>query len=135
MKEYKKSYKGLILWLIIFCILYFSVIFLPELNTRLTTAVMDNIMTISIFILTYIIYKTESVYWYNGTSFEDALEAGSERRKKFAFEHMKRFGIFALVYFIYSLISLALKIPYGFDIFAAAAGLIAAAFSTNKIKL
>ena len=48
----------------------------------------------------YIIYVTENIYWINGLEYEKALLAGSERRKKFALQHLKRMGaatIFGLV--------------------------------------
>lgn len=97
MKEYKKSYLGFVLWIIGFCIALSACAFLPETDIHITVAVLDNIMTVGCFILSFIIYKTEYVYWYNGTSYEDAKAAGTERRKKFALEHMKRFGFLQCV--------------------------------------
>ena len=135
MEEYKKSYKGFVLWLIGFCIAYFPCIFLPDTTVQILVAVLDNIMTVGCFVLTFIIYKTEYVYWYNGTSYEEAKAAGSERRKQFALEHMKRFGYFALAFLIYSIISIIIGVPYGIDITVAVVGIVAVAISTIKIKL
>ena len=72
MEVYKKSYTGFVVWLIGFCVVVVGACFLPNLGTQLTLAVVDNASTIGIFILTLLIYQTESVYWYNGTSYEDA---------------------------------------------------------------
>ena len=106
MEVYKKSYTGFVIWLIGFCVLTVGACFLPNLSTQLTLAVVDNACTIGIFILTFLIYQTEYVYWYNGTSYEDAKAAGSERRKAFALAHMKRFGYFALAFLAYTVVSL-----------------------------
>lgn len=59
-----------------------------------------NTMTIGITGLMYVIYKTEKVYWINGIEYEKVPLASSERRKKFALQHLKRMGtatIFGLV--------------------------------------
>lgn len=133
--EYKKSYLGFWLWLLAMCALSFMCAFLPEMDEQIMIAIIDNIMTSSCFVLTVIVYLTENIYWYNGTSYEDALNAGKERRKKFALAHMKRFGIFAGVFLLYSVISILLGIPYGVDIVVVVAGLVITAISTVKIKL
>lgn len=111
MEVYKKSYTGFVIWLIGFCVLTVGACFLPNLSTQLTLAVVDNACTIGIFILTFLIYQTEYVYWYNSTSYEEAKAAGSERRKAFAMAHMKRFGYFALVFLAYTVVSLMLGFP------------------------
>jgi hypothetical protein len=133
--EYKKSYLGLILWIIGMLVVFFGSSFLPDMGMQIRIAIADNIMTISVFILTVIIYFTENVYWYNGTSYEEGLLAGSDRRKAFALAHMIRFGILAGAFLLYSFVSIVLGIPYGVDIAVATIGIIVAAFSTMKIKL
>ncbi|MGN0318518.1 MAG: hypothetical protein ACI4E1_11370 [Lachnospira sp.] len=133
--EYKKSYLGFVLWMIAFIAVDIGSGFIKLPTVHMTVALFDNIMIVGIFVLSFIIYKTEAVYWYNGTEYEDARDAGSERRKKFALEHMKRFGCFAAGFLIYSIASLLLDIPYGFDIIVAVIGIVAAAISTINIKL
>lgn len=135
MEVYKKSYAGFVIWLIVFCAIVTGACFLPNLSTQLTLAIVDNASTIGIFILTFMIYQTGYVYWYNSTSYEDAKAAGSKRRKAFALAHMKRFGYFALEFLVYTVISLMLGIPYGVDITIAWVGILIAAVSTLKIKL
>ena len=135
MREYKKSYTGFIIWLILFCVCCIGVCFIPKTNTKFEIAMVGNIMIIGCFVLSLIIYLTEYVYWYNGTSYEDAKAAGSERRKKFALEHMKRFGLFALGFMVYTIISFVLKISFGIDITIAGIGIVAVSLSTIKIKL
>lgn len=135
MEVYKKSYTGFVLWLIVFCVISVGACFLPNLSTQLTLAIVDNACTIGIFILTFLIYQTGYVYWYNSTSYEDAKAAGSERRKAFALAHMKRFGSFALAFLVYSVASLMVGLPYGFDIAIACVGILAVALSTINLKL
>lgn len=135
MKEYKKSYFGFWVWLLLFCVLTFGVCLIPKIKIQIIIAFVDNIMTIGCFVLSFIIYKTEYIYWYNGTSFEEAKEAGSDRRKRFALAHMKHFGYFALGFLIYSVISIFVGIPYGIDIAIVSVGIVLTAISTINIKL
>ena len=93
MEVYKKSYTGFVIWLIGFCVVVVGACFLPNLGTQLTLAVVDNASTIGIFILTLLIYQTEYVYWYNGTSYEEAKAAGSERKVRA--EGISVLGVFA----------------------------------------
>lgn len=134
--DYKKSYKGFTLWLIGFCAASVLCIFLPEkIGTQILIAIIDNVITIGCFVLAFMIYKNGAVYWYNSTSYEDALAAGAERRKNFALKHMKRFEYFALFFLIYSIVSIWIGIPYGIDFTIAVVGIIAVAVSTINIKL
>ena len=80
--EYRKSYRGLVLWLVGYTALSLAPTLLPEgtdpgieirLVLALTAAAVAGLMAI--------IWKTESVYWINGTSFEQARDAGSDRRR------------------------------------------------------
>lgn len=133
--EYKKSYRGFVIWMIAFCAAIFGAAYLSMPDIHFTVALLGNIMTISIFLLAFIIYKTDSVYWYTGIEFEEARDAGRERRDKFALAHTKRFGYLAAAYLIYSIVSLLLNIPYGFDITLVLIVIVAAAISTINIKL
>lgn len=83
MEEYKKSYKGFIVWIVLFCAVNVGVCLFP-LETEITLRIVDNICTLGVAALTYIIYKTEQIYWYSGMSFAEARDAGSEKRKEFA---------------------------------------------------
>lgn len=135
MNEYKKSYKLFILWIIGTIITSFLPAFLHEMKLQIMLAIVDNILTIDIFLLTLIIYLTESVYWYNGTTFEQARDAGSKRRKAFAAAHMKRFGIFALAYLVYSILSILIGLPSALDVVVVVIGIVVVAISTINIKL
>ena len=76
--ELKKSYKGLIFW----GLGYTAAIFCPLFSTHDTALVMRlimNITTAGMALLCGIILKTEAVYWFNGTEYEEAVKAGTER--------------------------------------------------------
>ena len=133
--ELKKSYKGFIIWMLGFCAVCFILPFYPVKDTGVLLRIIDNICTIGIALLAFIIYKTEYVYWYNGTTYEEAVKAGSERRKAFAWQHLKRFGLFALVFLVFSVMMQVMNMTYWIDIIVAVIGLVAVAISTINIKL
>lgn len=132
--ELKKSYKGFIIWMVGFCVASFAVVFVP-LEGLVLARVVQNVCTVGIAVLAYIIYKTGYIYWYNGTSYEDAVKAGEERRKEYAWKHFRRFGIFAVAYFIFSMIGLYIGINYWIDFAVFMVGFIGVAVSTIQFKL
>ncbi len=133
--EYKKSYTGFILWLISFLVLFFTLPFLPIKDEALITRITLNFMTIYLVLLMYLIYKTEYIYWFNGTTYQEALEAGSQRRKQFAYRHLLHFGIFSITSLIISSLLHIFHLAYWIDIVMICLGVIITAFSTIKIKL
>ena len=135
MKEYKKSYKGLIIWLAAFLAVSFAVPFLPKLGEDVLTLIMMNIVSLSTAILAGIIYKTESVYWYTGIEFEQAEKAGSRARKEYALKHFRLFSIYAAAVLVYSAAAYFIKIPIAFTITVITLGLIITALCTIKFKL
>ena len=133
--EYKNSYRGLIKWLLWFLVSIFAIPFLPINDVALLTRLSLNVMTLNIVLLMFIIYKTESIYWFNGMPYKDALNAGSEKRKAFAFKHLKFFGLYALFFFVLSVLLHIFYAPFWIDITVCCIGLIVVALSTNVIKL
>lgn len=131
----KKSYTGFVVWLIGFVVLIMLPSFLPTEDIGLIVRLIDNIMTISLEILMLIIYKTEKVFWINGVSYEAAVEAGSDRRRAYALRYVKRFGIFAATFLLYSVIAQVLRLPFEIDIAAVTVGIVVCAFSTIQFKL
>ena len=73
----KKSYKGFIAWLVLFCVVMFVIIFIDIKNINLVGLVLGNYMFIALAILTGMIYKNEAIYWYSGMSYQEAIEATS----------------------------------------------------------
>ena len=133
--ELKKTYKGFVVWLIAFCAASILVCFLPIGDYILMIRLVCNICSLGVAVLAIIIYKTEYVYWYNGTSYEEAVEAGAARRKAFAWKHVKSFGTFALFFLVYSILSQCLHIHYMIDIIIFTGGILAAAFGTMRYQL
>lgn len=135
MKTYAKSYKGLVLWFLGFLVLVFCIPILPTQNANLLTLAVMNLMSLSMAVLTWIIWKNEKIYWYNGIEFEKAKQATREQRKRYALRHAKRFTFFALAGLVYSAVAFHWNIPIGFTITVMGLGIVAVALSTIKIKL
>ena len=135
MEEYKKSYKGFIVMLLLFAAVLFAIILIPTEDEKLVALLIFNIAVVWMTLLTWVIYKTEKIYWYTGLEYEDAVKASSEQRKKFAMQHFKRFAIFTVIYIVYSAISYIINLGIGFDIAIGTVGIIAVAISTMNIKL
>ena len=133
--EYKKSYKGIVWWILVFFALPGALALLPIKDEALMTRIFLNVAGLLLTLLMYVIYRTEAVYWINGVEFEQARDAGSERRKRFALRHLERFGWFALLYFLYSIAAQMAGLGFGLDIMLWVVGMIAAALSTIHIKL
>lgn len=131
----KKSYRGFVLWMITFCVLTFGCAFLPLHDPALLLRIILNLCTIAVAVLTYIIYRNQAVYWYNGVRFEDAVQAGPERRRTYALRHCKRFCALALAYFLFSAAAQLTGLTYWIDVIAVTVGLIAVAVSTTGIRL
>lgn len=133
--ELKKSYKGLVWFMVGFAAALFALCFLPTEDEALMSRLICNLSTAGMALLAWIVYRTEYVYWYNGTEYEEAVAAGSERRKAFARKHLNSFAACALGYLLYSALAQALDWPWWIDLVLCFVGLIAAAVSTIKIKL
>lgn len=134
-KEYKKDYRGFIIWLIAFIGAIFIVPIIPTENVNFITLVIMNIMSISMAILTGIIYLYEKIYWYTGITYEDAVKVSSERRKEYAMKQFKRFAIFAVVFFFYSVIAFCADLSIVWSIQVSLFGIVGVAISTITIKL
>lgn len=136
-EEYKKSYSGFIIWMVLFIAAMSVLPLFPIIQEKekIGILIIGNLVTISMAILTLIIYVNDKIYWYNGISYEEAKECGAKLRKKCAFRHFKRFGIFAMIYLIYSMISVIADFPYAADVYYLFIGIVITAISTIGIKL
>ena len=128
----KKSYGGLVLWLMGYLALTLACCFLPE--KAMLRGVMQ-VMSLGVAVLIYMIYVNEKVYWINGVTFEEALKATSAQRKAFALRHLKIFLWFAVPYFLFSCASYALEWSPWIDFAIGCVGIIAAALFTIPIHL
>ena len=132
---YKKSYTGFILWMIAFVAALLAICFLPVEDEQVLMRLILLLMAWSMTGMAFIIWKTESVYWYNGTTFEEAEAAGSERRKAFAWKHLKIFGVYALAASVLSALMQLLGWSAWIDFTLATLGLVVAACMTIPLKL
>lgn len=101
----KKSYKGFMAWLVLFCVGVLAIIFMDIKNIDLVGLVLGNYMFITLAILTGMIYKNEAIYWYTGISYQEACAVTSKQRKEYAYKHFIRFFITCLLYLFYSIIA------------------------------
>ena len=131
MKE-EKSYFGLAVWLAGYLVATALCIWLPE--SMMLRGIMQ-VCSLGICVLIYMIYVNEKVYWINGVTYEEALAATSEQRKAFVMAHLKRFGWFAVPFFLFSCLSWALEWSEWIDFAVGCLGMIAVAVSTINIKL
>ena len=133
--ELKKSYRGLVLWMLVFLAGMTGICLLPMEDGAVLTRLMMSWMSVAVALLAFIIWRTEQVYWYNGTEYEAAVEAGSERRKAFGWKHFRIFGGYALLQVIFSCVLHLIGARWWIDIVVTCVGLCAAAFATMPIKL
>lgn len=131
----KKSYKGLILWMIGYPAVLIGAAFLPTKDVGLLVRVIDGLTMVSVVVLMLIIWKTEKVFWFTGMSFEEAVEAGSARRKAYAWKHVKLFGIFAAAFLLFSVVAQVLHFSIAVDLAVLMVGMIAVGVFSMKFKL
>jgi len=133
--ELKKSYRGFVWWMLGFVAGMLAIAFLPLEDAGVILRVLFSFTAADVALLAYIVWRTEQVYWYNGTEYEAAVAAGSERRKAFAWRHFRIFGWYALGQVAFCLAMHLMGLPWWIDIIVFCVGLCAAAFSTIKIRL
>lgn len=131
----KKSYKGFAVWLIAFIAATLALGLLSTQDIALLMRLILLLMAWGIAALAFIIWRTEQVYWYNGTSYEEAEAAGSERRKEFAWKHLRLFGGYALGLSVFVWVMHMLGVSAWVDFTVGTVGLIATGCCTMPIKL
>ena len=130
----KKSYKGLIYWLIGFLAAMFSLSFLPIENTKLITNLCILMCTAGVTLLLYIVYRYDKIYWINGVMYEDAVKWSRQQRDRFTWRHFEVFGKFLCLHIVFALISHFFNFPLWIIITVPTIGLIITAISTIRIK-
>lgn len=137
-KTYKKTYKGFLIWMLL---IFSLMLIVPALQLVIKdNDILTKVVLLLIFwlmdLLLFIIYKGEYVYWFSGgPDFETAKAAGTDRRKNYAFRHLKIFLKASTIYTVYMVVSLSLCFHIGWDISLFAIALVSAAFCTVGIKL
>ena len=131
----KHSYKPLIYWSLALLLITWGTAFLPAEDYVLITAIVDNEITILIALLMYLMYKSQRVYWLSGTSYEEAVAAGSERRMSFRRAHLKIFTVARVVNLAVSFLLLFFQAGIWPQIISLCLIMITAAIFSIKIKL
>lgn len=137
MKEYRKTYKPFIYWMIgmVAGLLALSILPDPFIDgDSLLRLVMLGVL-LSLDILMAIIYFGEYVYWINGgPTYEQARDAGSDARKAYARAHLRAFLLGTWLAVIAMAAAYICKWSTWVDICAVCIAMVAAAISTIHIK-
>ncbi len=131
----KKSSLGIWIWSLVYVGLGIGLVYIPVHNEAVLTRIFLNYTSIAVVALTFIIYLNERVHWYTGITYEQALEAGSERRKAYAFKMFKIFAKAALVYLVLSILFALFKYSIIADIIFFTVILTVTACLTMRYKL
>lgn len=131
----KKSYKGFVVGLLVYLALLLGIAFIPAVDEQLPMRLVMLLTAWYMAALSFQVWLTEQVYWYNGTTFEAAEAAGSQRRKAFAWRHFRIFGRYALIQTAVALVMVLLGWSAWIDFSVGTVGLCIAAFMTMPIKL
>ena len=131
----KKSYAGFVLWVVAFVAALLCVCSVPAADFNLPLRLIMLLAAWGMASLTFIVWRTEQVYWYNGVTFEEAVQAGPERRKAFAWKHLRIFGLFALGMTAVSCATWLLGWSAWIDFVVCMAGVMAAVIRTTKFRL
>lgn len=134
-QDYRKSWTGFILWLILFmaAIILIGALPIQQGSTALRLVALTVLWGIQALLA--IILRNGHVDWFSGVSYEDAKAAGSTRRTAFAWKHFCRFGYLALLCTAEILISWMLALPVWIDMLLVVAGMIGVSVSTIFIQL
>lgn len=137
MKEYKKSYTGFLIILLLYLIAAFLPIFIPVIHDRpgAVTAWMCFATAVFVFALIFYIYKSEKLYLFSGVTYEQAAKLSSEQRRNYAYLTLKKFLPATVILIAYSVLAFIAKLPDALSIVILCLVLVAAAFSTMKIKI
>ena len=139
MEYQKKSYKLFVLWIVFLFVLllgggYLISEFYPNISSSILIKVEMMLINIALLVLFYIIYKTESIYWINGMSYNEAKSMSSDKRKKYAWEHLIMFLQGAIISLMYCIISYFIYISAPIDIIILTIIVIVSAIRTIPIK-
>ena len=132
---YRKSYTGFVLGVLGYLVLMLGIAFIPGVEAQLAMRLIMLLTAWFMAVLTFYIWRTERVYLYNGTTFEEAEAAGSERRNDFAWKHLRVFGMFALIQTVLACGMHLLGWSAWIDFTVGAVGIVVAACCTIPFKL
>ena len=137
MKEYKKSYLGFFVILLIYLVAVFLPALIPALHDRpgAATACMCFSTAIFVFALVFYIYKSGKIYLFSGITYEDALKISPEKRRNYAYLHVKKFLPGTVILIAYSVLAYITKLPDAVSVVFMVVVLVATALSTIRIKL
>lgn len=110
-------------------------VFLPIDNPNILLLITLNVIIIMLNLLVLMIYNTEYIYWYTGLTYEEAAQATSEQRKRYAGRHLTRFTALTIIYLVYTVFSILFSFNMIVNILVSLIGIVLAVISALRIKL
>ena len=133
----KKSYKLFFVWIaVFFAVLIWGAV--KEINIGGIGAVQSNslLACVMLDLLFLLIYLTDSIYWINGVTYEEAAQADAAARKRYAWRHLLTFLVATAIYFVYCIaIADVVKLGSIGDSLVAGGVLCVAGITTIRIHL
>ena len=133
--ELKKSYKGFLIWLLIYLGLLFLIAFLPVEDTAFSVRILLNMSNIMFLALLWMIRKTGYIYWFTEFSYDDARRIEEDKRKAYAQDMMNIFLRFFVFYLVFSAMMAVFSLSYWYDIVIFCITMILTVFLTNRVKI
>ena len=135
--SFKKRYWPLVLWslLLVPVMLGVCLLFQGRAEEEALLRPMLAVTILAVDFLLFLVWKLEAVYWFSGgPDFEAAKAAGSEKRKEYAWQHLKRFLIVTAVLLVWLTFSAFGRWPVLADILVFVIAVSGAAISTVRIR-
>lgn len=124
-----------IAWLVLFPAVILPIRLFPNLSLKISVSILLFLLVMSIYLLVFIIYKGEYVYWYTGgPSYEEAKSAGSTKRKEYAKAHLDLFRKMTLISSLYLLLSFFFYFSIYIDILIVSLAIVLATLKSTPIK-
>ncbi len=136
-KEYPKTYKMLMVWLVSFFAVALFFVYKMCVSDDLfwISKIMLSIILIMIDFLFLDIYRGEFVYWISyGPDYETAKAASSTQRKRYAWKYLRNFLIVSIVWGIYLCVCIPMQFVTKVDFFIYLILLFVGGISTIPIK-
>lgn len=133
----KKSYKLFLVWVAaLFVVLFWGAVKEINIGGIGVTKTNSLLACVMIDVLFLLIYLTQSIYWINGVTYEEAAQADAAARKRYAWRHLITFLAATAAYLIYCIaIADIVKLGSIGDSLVAGGMLCVAAITTIRIHL
>ena len=133
-----KSYKPLLVWFLTLVLGLTAVAGISsklEVDPKIASLLVTNTVSVLLVGLMLIIYRTQRIYYINYVTYKEAAALSEEKRKQFAYQHLMAFVSSAILFGIYTVISIFFKIPMMLDVVVFAVLLVVTAIRTVPFSI